>query len=67
MKNEMKNEPSRTLREVWALKRAVEEETRGMSTLEALRYIRRECDKLKLNLPAATCPRRRRPVSRPKS
>ena len=66
MKNEMKNEASRTMREVWAMKRAVEAETRGMSTLEALRYIRRECEKLNLNLPKAARPRRRRGVSRPK-
>ena len=57
----MKTEPSRTLREVWALKRAVEEETRGMSAREFLEYVRLHAPKV--GVPAG----RRRSFSQPKA
>jgi len=43
----MKSEPSRTLREVWALKQAAQEETKGLSGPEYFAYIHREVVKLR--------------------
>jgi hypothetical protein len=44
----MKNEPLSTLEQVWALKQAVEEETRGLTWAEYFRYIRKRAPDLGL-------------------
>jgi hypothetical protein len=57
----MKNEPSATLREVWAIKQAAQEETAHLlDPADYFRYIRQRT--AGLNLPTAPGPRRPAPA-----
>ena len=49
------------LRKVWAMKKAVQDDTEGMTTLECLRYINKHAPRLGLK----KAKRADRPVSRP--
>ena len=51
----MKNEPWAMLREVWAMKEAAQEETKGLSTKAYFRHIRKRIPDL--GLPIAPAPR----------